>query len=147
MSHDTRRDIRRRCKLAGIPFATVEETYQELRILHRENRRHSWEMRQRAWEEMVPKGCHPFWRHGWHVRYPYAFGEGDVTNIPGFDRVAQAISWEFPELNRDGDPTTALYEFLAQPHDRMPTAEDTWQEAADIVLGDLEDSETETVPF
>lgn len=86
-------------------------------------------MRRDAWEGQTPKGCHGFWRHGWQVRYPRAFGEGDRTNIPGFDDLAQAIACEYPELNREDDPAEALFEFLSQPHNCLPSAEETWDEA------------------
>lgn len=126
---DAKREARREADERGIPFDVVEATYRELRAMERESRVAGWELRREAWERAVPVGCHPFWRHGFAVRFPRAFGDGDRTLIPRFDELADELAEEFPWLMRADDPAEALFEFLAEPHDTLPSAAETWERA------------------
>lgn len=123
---------RREAKRLGLDWPTVEETYRRLRQLQREEREGEWTIRRWAWQMMTPRGCWDFWRHGFHVRWPWAFGEGDRDCIPGLDVVAQELSFYFPELAIDDDPTETLYELLAKPHNKLPSADETWQQAIEM---------------
>jgi hypothetical protein len=124
----TRLEAKQWAKKRRVAFSRLEATYRDLRVVHRLEREREWEIRRTAWEMQRPPGCHPFWRHGFQVRYKRAFTEGDRCDIPGFDETAADMALRFPELNRDGDPAETLFEFLSQPHNRLPTTEETWNQ-------------------
>jgi len=153
---NTQTTYRRKAKELGISWETLLDTYRELRVHERQSRERAWKMRRRAWKFMTSEGCHGFWRHGFQARYPKAFGEGDRENIPGFDVCSQVVAAEFPELNQDNDPAEALFDFLSQPHDKLPSSEETWEEAIEIILNNpsqyladshVSDDELANVPF
>ena len=127
------RQLQRRAHKLGISWSDVCDAYHELRASQREGCEHENALRQRAWEKMVTPGSHPFWRHGFYVRWPRAFAEGDRTLIPGFDVVADGLSYEFPELRGENDPAATLYDILCKPYVRMPDRDKTWQQAFDQV--------------
>jgi hypothetical protein len=140
---------RRWAKKEGIPWGRLLSAYRELRILARTERDREWEMRRTAWQKMRPSGSWDFWRHGFQDRYRRAFTGGDQNDIPGFDELAADMGRMFPELAVGGDPASKLFEFLAQPHNTLPTSEETWAEVVELYeSGDVaHQAELETVPF
>lgn len=147
-------DMKKQARDAGIPLAVLTETYAELRQLARLDRETGWEIRRRVW-------CHyaysvesrSFWRNGMHARFRRAFGEGDSTNIPGWDEVARSMQVEFPELANVDDIGQHLFEMIREPHQTMPAAAETWQEAFNLCLDRVGDwsvdveSELAAIPF
>ncbi|MGE3409003.1 MAG: hypothetical protein AB7I37_19465 [Pirellulales bacterium] len=84
---------------------------------------HENEIRRAAWSGIAPE-CRQQWKGGWRRRFPRAFTTGDVTLIPGFDVLAAGLAEQFPELDRTGDPATALFELLSRPVAALPPKED-----------------------
>lgn len=147
-------DIRRQAIVSGVPLAALTDVYREFRQLARQEQEWMWELRKRVWSEYAyTPESRDFWRHGMQVRFRYAFAEGDMTNIPRWDDVAQSMACEFPELSGNDDVSQRLFELIREPHNRLPTAEETWREAFDYCLAhvdqwaDMETESLETVPF
>lgn len=125
-------DIRRQAVKAVIPLDVLLATYAELRQLARFERETGRKMRKRVRSQYAYSvESRPFWRHGMQARFGRAFAEGDMTNIPGWDDVAQSIKAEFPELTNVDDVAQHLFELIREPHQTMPPASETWQEALD----------------
>ncbi|OGT59932.1 MAG: hypothetical protein A3E01_10840 [Gammaproteobacteria bacterium RIFCSPHIGHO2_12_FULL_63_22] len=145
-----RAEIKKQAKKLGIPLDVVADTYRELRAYERQARDWEWTIRRRVWEmySYSPES-NEFWRHGMHVRYARAFGEGDRTLIPRWDETADELAMEFPELAVDGDPAERLFEFIARRYEPLPTAEDTWKQAVDVCLERVAEwaVDAEPVPF
>jgi hypothetical protein len=150
MSHDIRREFRRKAQAAGVPFAVLEQTYRALRIMERETRERGWEIRARAWlcvTFFTPKS-QGFWRHGFRARFPKAFDGGDYTNIRGFDLIAKEVAAAFPELDDDVDGGCEnLFAFLSEPHDCLPPVEETWEQALEMCVENGDDATPETEPW
>lgn len=143
-------DIRDAANDAGIPLNVIKETYGELRQLARLDRVNGWEIRKRVWFHYAyTPESRPFWRNGMHARFGRAFGEGDMTNIPGWDDVAQSMKAEFPEFINVDDVSQHLFELIREPHQTMPPASETWKEAFDLCLERVGDwsVDLEAVPF
>lgn len=129
----TKQQARTAARRLGLDWSTVEATFDGLRAQQRIDREYEWSVRQMAWAFYAwTPACREFWRHGMQRRFKVAFSDGDRTMIPRFDVVAQYIAAEWPALNRNGDPAEALYELLAAPFNRLPTADETWDEAIRI---------------
>lgn len=148
------KDIRKQAVDAGLPLTVLSETYAEMRQLARLERETGWEIRRRVWHHYAyTVESRSFWRNGMHARFGRAFGEGDMTNIPGWDDVARSMQCEFPELSNVDDISQHLFELIREPHQTMPSACDTWKEAFDLCLervGDWsvdEEIELAAVPF
>ena len=105
-------------------------------------------IRKTVYRMTCPKGKEhlPFWKAlgQWNnPRYNGAFGGGnDYTVIARWDEIAQELSWDFPELNQNSDPSRALYDLICSPpvriltrHEALVTAMDqqTGQKLADIL--------------
>lgn len=142
-----RAEIRKHAKELGIPQAVLRDTYAELRAYERQARDWEWTLRRRVWEMYAySRESHDFWRHGMHVRYARAFGEGDRTLIPRWDETADELAGEFPELASDGDPAEKLFEIIAQRYQPLPTSAETWRQAIDLCLSRVADWAADAVP-
>lgn len=98
----------------------------------RELRQHVWN-----WYAWTP-GCREFWRHGMWRKFRRAFSDGDRTLIPNFDVVAQCLAPRFPEFlggnnaAAGDDPAARLFDLIAAPCKRLPTAEELADQAAEM---------------
>ena len=135
----TRSEAKTTAKALGLKWSTVEATFRELRIQQKADREFEWSVRRMCWSFYAwTEGCLEFWRHGMQRRFARAFGEGDRTLVPRFDVVAHYIAAEWPALGRDGDPSEALFELIAKPHNALPSVEETWDEAIQLAeTGDV----------
>lgn len=145
-------DIRKAALAVGIPLPVLHGTYQQFRQLARLEREPYWNIRRAVWKHYAYSDeSLSFWRHGMHARFRRAFEEGDCTNIPGWDDVAKSMAAEFPELAGEDNISQRLFELIREPHQRMPTAEETWREVLDYLRTRYETNEPtashEEVPF
>lgn len=145
-------DIRDEADALGIPVNVLCDTYREFRQLARLEREPVWQIRQRVWQRYAYSvESWGFWRHGLQARFRRAFAEGDMDNIPRWDDVAQSMRCEFPELANVDDVSQHLFELLREPHDCLPSAEETWRDVLDYCVnhvGEWADvEESEPVPF
>ena len=137
-------EIREQAKELGLMQSQIAEVYRELRSQQRLELDWEWSIRKRVWEiHAYTPGSREFWRHGMQVKYPRAFGDGDMTLIPNWDTTAQSIACEFPGFAADGNTSEELFQIIARPHTRLPTALETWQQA----LAACTPIDTEPVPF
>jgi len=136
-------EIRAEARANRVDLDELRAEYAGLRELARQEREWLWDLRKRVWSlyAWTPK-CRPFWQHGLHRKFAKAFAEGDRTNIPRWDDVAQSMAEECPELRGVEDPAERLFELLREPHEKMPPTAETWalaldrcrpQEYADVV--------------
>lgn len=142
--------IRNQAKEQGIRIDVLRGVYRELRAHERQSREWEWTIRRRVWEQYsYSRESNDFWRHGMHVRYSRAFGEGDRTLIPRWDETADELAEEFPELAIDGDPAERLFEFIHRPYEPLPSAEETWAIALEVCLERVAAvaADAEPVPF
>lgn len=136
MPSDSLTKIRAEAKRRRIPWAAVQAAYREVKSLEWEKRQRPNEVREAAWCFATPRGCWPFWRHGFLSRFGKRFARGgDLTHIPKYDTIAQELSWYFPEY-AGPDGTERLWEFLMSPYDRMPDRERMYVRALNTVLAD-----------
>lgn len=143
-------NTRQQAKELGIPLAVLRDTYRELRAYERQSRDWEWTIRRRVWEQYsYSRESNDFWRHGMHVRFARAFGEGDRTLIPRWDECADELAMEFPELAIDGNPAEKLFDLIHRRYEPLPSAEQTWAQALDVCLERVADwaADAEPVPF
>lgn len=125
--------IRRLARKLRVPLGVLTDTYRELRAYEKQSREWDWTLRRRVWENYsYSRASNDFWRHGMHVRFPRAFGDGDRTMIPRWDETAAELAESFPELAIDGDPSERLFEIIARPYEPLATAEELWRQALDV---------------
>ena len=88
-------------------------------------------------------GFHVWWAIAFRVRFARQLAEGqDLTSIPGYDTLAQELSWEFGEFADDGG-AERLWDLLLSPHDPMPCVEQIERQALELLAsGQLETLET-----
>lgn len=143
----SRTEAKQLARRMGLDWSAVVAAFDGLRAEQKAAREFEWSVRQMAWSSYAwTPACREFWRHGMQKRFARAFGDGDRTLIPRFDVVAQCIAAEWPALNRDGDPGEALFELLARPFDRLPTAGETWVEALRMSENTIDDVSFDVVP-
>lgn len=61
---------------------------------------------------------------------------GDFATIPQWDVWAAAAAAEWPEIVGGDDPAQALWDFIASPADRAPTAAELWGRAFERAAAD-----------
>lgn len=89
-----------------------------------------WFVRREVWSRYAwTEGSKPFWRHGMQVRFRHAFTDGDVTNIPGFDDVADELRHTFPDIIDADYPAESLFAYLHSERLRWPAIEQLYEEA------------------
>lgn len=124
---------RRQAKELGLDWNAVQVTYRDLRAFQRVEREADWAVRKRFFELYARSEDEMRWWRYPERLFPRAFGEGDRTNIPGFDDAAKTIACEFPEFDCD-DPAERLFEFLQTEWVRVPSADETYEEAIQLCL-------------
>lgn len=115
----------------GLTAEQIAAHYGELREQERLQREWKWNIRDAAASMYGGMNVREF-----KNRNRRAFNCGDMTNIPGFDSMAQELASWFPELD-DDDKCQRLFDLLREPFDRLPPAEDTYREAIDRLLDDI----------
>lgn len=123
MANESLSQWRRAAKRAGVAWTEVWDCYLELKRESRERAERPNAIRQAAWEAATPRGCHPFWRHGFISRWGRAVERHDYTAIPRYDELASTVAYEFPEFATDDGPER-LFDFLFTPYERLPTRDD-----------------------
>jgi len=128
-------EIRREARERGLDWNAVRQAAAEVRDAEREKRQRPNEVRETAW--IMATACTPaswpFWRHGFYSRWGRRIARGaDYTVIPRYDEIAQEVGWYFPEYSGD-DGTERLFEFLLSPYDKLPTREEIYRKAMDLV--------------
>lgn len=133
-------DLKAEAKELGLKRADIRALYCELRERDTLAREWKWAIRSDAFDRSG-------YGRSFKSVYRRAFADGDMTQIPCFDMLAQELSWEHPELTRDGDPATALWELLSEPVDRLPAAADTYRETIDLLADGYVARADTVVPF
>lgn len=138
-------------KEAGIPWSHVQDCYRDLRKAETERREREDQLRKEAHNRITPPGCHEFWRHGLQLKWKRLIQQGgDFDQIRGFDKLVSGMIYQFPELALQDDPAQALFEFLTAPRAPMPSADDTYKQAIDLLWMQRNmapSEELEDVPF
>ena len=135
MAVDTLHRVREEAQALGIDWGDVKAAYRWVLDAEREKRAHPNQVRQAAWMMATAStpGSWPFWRHGFLSRWGQRIARGaDHTIVPGYDEISQEIASEFPEYAGD-DGTERLWDFLLSPYDRLPSREDLYLAALDLV--------------
>lgn len=122
----TTAELKAEAKRQGLNWADVRAMYGQLR---------EREIQQREWKWTIRNEAFALSGHGRHYKTVYrtAFTDGDQDQIPGFDVLAQELAAIYPELARDGDPASFLWQVLCEPIDRLPRAHETYLEAMDLL--------------
>lgn len=128
-------EIRREAQERGLGWSDVQDAYREVKAREWEKRQRPNEIREHAWmmhTASVP-GCWPFWRHGFLARFGRQLARGkDHTCVPGYDEIGQQIGTAFGEYAGD-DGTERLWEFLFSPYDKLPSREELYRKAMDLI--------------
>lgn len=136
-------EVRQQIRDKGLRQSEVRAIYSDLRKQQREELEWEWSIRQWVWNRYAYSvGSRSFWRHGMWVKYRAAFEEGDMDQIPGWDTAAQALLYEFPGFADEGEASQKLFDLIREPHTRLPSIEETWQQAIAAC-----ETETAAVPF
>lgn len=134
MSYSTLSEVRTEAKRRGLRWAHVRDCYRLIKEQEAAKRQHANEVRQTAWYIVKARspGCWSFWRVGFQHCFaePVARGK-DLTAIPGYDTIAQELTWQFPEY-AGPDGTERLWDFLLSPYDRMPPTDELYRKALDL---------------
>lgn len=141
-------EIRREAQDRGLRWPDVQDAYRHVKSIEWEKREQPNEVRQTAWALLNAHspGCWPFWRHGFYARYGHKIARGaDHTCVPGYDEISQEIGWQFPEY-ADDEGTERLWDFLFSPYDKLPTREEMYRDAMDLLEAWAQNTLTE-VPF
>lgn len=124
-----------RTRSNAVPRAHVRQLAAELRHQAIEARAALDGARKLAWQSYChhngrSPGCWPFWRCLPRVIAAVANRGQDYTAIRGYDLVATAVASEFPEWEGRADD---LWEFLAEPYERLPTIAQFEDQAREIL--------------
>lgn len=145
--------LKRDAKQAGINWNDVIECKNDLVSQSLYANEREQEVRKIAWHTYVgsSSGSAPFWRHGFSKRFAKKLAKGaDYTCIPGYDEIALAVSSEWPEFANDDDScdgTARLFDFLFQPYKRLPSRDELYAQAFDLVASATPIEELAEIPF
>jgi hypothetical protein len=122
----THAELKAEAKRQGLVWSEVRAMYGELR---------ERELQRRAWKWAIREEAFALSGRGKHFKSTYrkVITGGDQDQIPGFDVLAQELAAIFPELARDGDPASYLWELIREPADNLPPAYETYLEAMDLL--------------
>jgi hypothetical protein len=134
MSAQSLQDLRDEAKRLHIPWSAVRSLAQHFKSEEWESRQYLNDVRSTAWciATAGTPGSWPFWRHGFNSRWGARVERSDFTAVPGYDTIAQEVSWSFPEYS-DSDGTERLWAFLFAPYNRMPPFEVFWARALETL--------------
>jgi hypothetical protein len=143
MSLDT---IRKQAKEAGIPWREVIAAKREIQALHEAHQEFVDEVRQRAFVLLTGRRDR-FWMIFGHVcdkTYGKWFHDGgDCDSIPSFDTASRTVFFDCPGLcSREEDASKALWNFLTDQPFRIPSNEELYKEAINMLTASLAE-----VPF
>jgi len=142
------RDHKAEAAARGLDWQDVQDAFQVVREREEAKRVHADDVRKTTWELVMagePQN-QPYWRAGFRcvwARWPKLL-ERDHTAVPNHDTIAQEVASYFPEY-RASDGTERLFEELFAPHDPMPSREELYamamnlveaSQAADVVAAD-----------
>lgn len=116
--------LRRRARRAGVRWRDVIAVYRDMRAVNRIERQQDSELRIAVWSRYCGPRSITFWRHGMRLVYRHAFTDGDMTNIPRWDEVADELGWDSQEL----------FEFIASDYIRMIPRSELLVDALDYCL-------------
>lgn len=143
--------IRQEARERGLRWDAVREAAAEIRAAERAKRERANEVRETAWTMATAHtpGSWPFWRHGFYSRWGRRIARGsDYTIIPRYDEIAQEVAWYFGEYSGD-DGTERLFDFLLSPYEKLPTREEIYRKAMNIVeeMNVVEEQPVADIPF
>lgn len=138
--------IRKQAKEAGIPWREVLAAKRDVQAIHEARQQFIDEVRQSAFRKLTGRRDR-FWMifgHTLDKTYSRWFHNGgDYDSIPGFDTTARSVFLECPGLCAcEEDASEALWDFLTNQPFRIPSNEELYKEAFDMLS-----SSVETVPF
>lgn len=122
-STDTK--YRRQARELGLRWSDVLDVYRDLRAMNDLDREQDSIVRIAVWRQYAASpDSWGLWRHGMRWFYGHAFGDGDMTNLPRWDEVADELGWDSQEL----------YDFIASDYVRRKSRAELLDAAIDRCL-------------
>lgn len=137
--------IRQQAKEAGIPWREVIAAKREVQALHEQRQAFIDDVRKTAFLYLTGRRDHMWFIFGYETDRGYGkwFREGDYDTIPNFDTAARSVFFECPGLCQcEEDASEALWRFLKDQPFKIPSNEELYKEAFQMLTASLE-----TVPF
>lgn len=138
--------VRKQAKEAGIPWREVIDAKREVQSLHEQRQQFIDDVRKTAFLYLTGRRdrfwmifghtCDKTFRHWFH-------DGGDYNTINNFDTAARTVYFECPGLcSCEEDAAEALWNFLTEQPFRIPSNDELYKEAFQMLTASLE-----TVPF